>query len=227
MAKKSKSDKSGKKSVKPVRQTGDAPETEPRAASRQTESGSAEAIISPRRRQRAGEAAPPLPPPASLPIQDAGPASARVSATAPTTALITGLTALANRSALVVDGRVRAAGLRTADLSVYALLALGPKLTPGDIAESTGMAATTVSSLLRRAEERGDVERTPNPRDARSSFLVLTDSGRFRFTEALVYLDPLVRELKQAGVPTGTQVVSALGVLRRWVDAMGSDGWRG
>jgi len=227
MAKKEKSGKSGKKVHKSGLQTGERAPGSPKAIgpSKRKAQEPTPGLISPRRRQRAGEA--PLPLPAAAPIVTPDPlvASARTPATpssAPTTALITSLAALANRSGLLVDARIRASGLRSAELSVYALLAAGQKLTPGDVVEATGLAATTISSLIRRAESRGDLERTPNPRDARSSFLVLTDTGRFRYTEALVYLDPLVRDLKLAGVPTGTQVVSALGVLRRWVDAMGA-----
>jgi len=214
MTKKAKSGKSDKKKGK----VGGSPTLRTSEVAHTTRATGTEPVISPRRRQRAGEAMAPVAGPGAPAAPDPAPSVAP--STAPTTALITNLTSIANRSTLAVDARVRASGLRTPELSVYALLADGQRLTPGEISEATGLAPTTVSSLLRRAEQRGDIARVPHPRDARSYHLLLTDSGRFRYTEALVYLDPLVRSLRQPGVPTGTQVVSALALLRRWVDAM-------
>lgn len=63
------------------------------------------------------------------------------------------------------------------EFALYGLIAdLGP-LTSSDLVRATGMSPTTVSGLVRRCESRGELERTPNPDDARSMHLSLTPFG--------------------------------------------------
>jgi DNA-binding MarR family transcriptional regulator len=52
----------------------------------------------------------------------------------------------------------------------------GP-LTPKELAARTGRPLTTVSDVVRRLVDRGDVERLPNPADGRSHLLRLTKRG--------------------------------------------------
>jgi DNA-binding MarR family transcriptional regulator len=62
----------------------------------------------------------------------------------------------------------------------YAVLSLvgvrGPvRLT--EVAAELGLPLTTASDVVRRLETRGDVRRTPNPGDGRSSLFELTPAG--------------------------------------------------
>ena len=63
----------------------------------------------------------------------------------------------------------------------YALLSLiggSGSITPTEAAARLGLPVTTASDRIRRLEERGLVERRPNPGDGRSSLLSLTPRGR-------------------------------------------------
>lgn len=53
--------------------------------------------------------------------------------------------------------------------------ALGPKM---------GMEATSLSRILKNMEERGLIERRPNPKDGRSVLIYLTDFGREKRKDA-------------------------------------------
>jgi DNA-binding MarR family transcriptional regulator len=55
--------------------------------------------------------------------------------------------------------------------------ALAP-LTPKELAGFIGMAPTTLSTYLRRLEERGELVRRQNPNDGRSVLLELTAEGK-------------------------------------------------
>ena len=77
----------------------------------------------------------------------------------------------------LLDEALRDVAVTADEFGLYSLLyELGPT-TPTQIARWTGMAPTTVSGMVRRLTARGHVAPMPNPRDARSRLLGLTDEG--------------------------------------------------
>jgi DNA-binding MarR family transcriptional regulator len=77
----------------------------------------------------------------------------------------------------LLDDALRDLAITADEFGLYSLLyELGPT-TPTQIARWTGMAPTTVSGMVRRLTARGHVAPMPNPRDARSRLLGLTDDG--------------------------------------------------
>ncbi|SCL35938.1 DNA-binding transcriptional regulator, MarR family [Micromonospora rhizosphaerae] len=83
----------------------------------------------------------------------------------------------------LLDEALRDLGVTADEFGLYSLLhELGPS-TPTQIARWTGMAPTTVSGMARRLIAREHVTQMPNPRDARSRLLGLTNEGQ-RVTNA-------------------------------------------
>jgi DNA-binding MarR family transcriptional regulator len=73
--------------------------------------------------------------------------------------------------------------------------ALGP-LTPSELAARTGRPITTVSDLVRKLVERGDVERLPNPEDGRSHVLRVTKRGERRWRAGWPALQATVSDIE-------------------------------
>ena len=91
------------------------------------------------------------------------------------------LVALATRLPAALDAQMqRDAGTTHFEYHVMAVLAEAPDGTmrPGDIATAVGGSLSRVSHQLRRLEDKGWIERTPDSADSRYSFAVLTDVGR-------------------------------------------------
>lgn len=77
----------------------------------------------------------------------------------------------------LLDEALRDLAVTADEFGLYSLLyELGPT-TPTQIARWTGMAPTTVSGMARRLSARGHLTHLPNPDDARSRLLALTDDG--------------------------------------------------
>ena len=77
----------------------------------------------------------------------------------------------------LLDEALRDLAVTGDEFGLYSLLyELGPT-TPTQVARWTGMAPTTVSGMVRRLTARGHVAPMPNPRDARSRLIGLTDEG--------------------------------------------------
>ncbi|WP_040793715.1 MarR family winged helix-turn-helix transcriptional regulator [Nocardia paucivorans] len=75
------------------------------------------------------------------------------------------------------DAALRPLGLRYAQVPVLALLRDGVELTQKELAEATGIEQPSMAQLLTRMERDGLIRRTPNPRDARSQRIGLTDKA--------------------------------------------------
>jgi DNA-binding MarR family transcriptional regulator len=87
--------------------------------------------------------------------------------------------ALAARLALAVSGReLRAAGVDPEDYGPLSFIGVMQPVTRTRLAEAIGARRTTVRDLVARLIERGHVEERPNPRDGRSTLLVLTPAGQ-------------------------------------------------
>jgi DNA-binding MarR family transcriptional regulator len=70
-----------------------------------------------------------------------------------------------------------AGGLSGEDFGFYSLLGRFGPTTPTQVVRWTAMRPTTVSTLVRRLQQRGHVEQRPHPADGRSRLLALTPAG--------------------------------------------------
>lgn len=86
----------------------------------------------------------------------------------------------------LLDDAVGLAGLDAHEFGLYATLAATGPVTPTQLTRWTGIRPTTLSAMLRRVAQRGDLERLPHPGDGRSYLVRLTESGRTRYRDAQV-----------------------------------------
>jgi DNA-binding MarR family transcriptional regulator len=77
---------------------------------------------------------------------------------------------------------------------------LGP-VTASELARWTGMPLTTLSTLVRRCEARGELTRVTNPSDRRSSHLALSEHGMKIYQECV---PPLLDALAQLSAKLST-----------------------
>jgi DNA-binding MarR family transcriptional regulator len=70
------------------------------------------------------------------------------------------------------------AEIRSDEYALYSLILQEGPMTPTQVADRLSMAVTTVLDHLHTMEERGHLEREPNPADGRSVRLALTPEGR-------------------------------------------------
>ena len=91
-------------------------------------------------------------------------------------------------------------GLTGDELALYSILVAAPGITPSELSRWMAAPATSVSSYIKRLENRGHASRRQVPSDRRSYGIHLTQAGRRAHQSA--------RELF---VPVRNQVVEALG----------------
>lgn len=85
-----------------------------------------------------------------------------------------------------------------------------PECRVADVARALSITVGGTSKLVDRIEAAGWCARTPNPSDARSSVLTLTDAGRRRLAAArLSFEDELERGLGAAVPPTELTALAA------------------
>ena len=77
-----------------------------------------------------------------------------------------------------IDAAIADTGLDADEFAMYSVLAQGDGMTPTDLAHWMTAPATTVSSYVKRFEQRGHVERQQHPDDGRSYVIRLTADGR-------------------------------------------------
>lgn len=85
---------------------------------------------------------------------------------------------LSRRVDALLDRALTEADISPSDFGLYSLLAVDGPLTPSELARRSASPATTISQALQRLERRGHARRRPNPEDARSTLVELTDAGR-------------------------------------------------
>lgn len=76
-----------------------------------------------------------------------------------------------------VERDLRHLGLTGDEFVVYSLLHSTGPATPTQISRWTGMAKASVAEMLRQISARGHLNHLPNPDDARSQLVQLTDDG--------------------------------------------------
>lgn len=84
----------------------------------------------------------------------------------------------------LVSSELEAAGVETDDYGVLSFIGHLQPVSRARLAEAMGLRRTTLRDSVGRLIERGDVEERANPRDGRSTLLVLTPSGQETFQRA-------------------------------------------
>jgi DNA-binding MarR family transcriptional regulator len=91
-----------------------------------------------------------------------------------------------------------AAGLSGEEFGFYSLLRRFGPVSPSQVVRWTAMRPTTVSTLVRRLQQRGHVEQRPHPGDGRSRLLALTPAGEAVHGEAATAFFAATRALSAA-----------------------------
>jgi DNA-binding MarR family transcriptional regulator len=100
-----------------------------------------------------------------------------------------------------LDDVLAGSGLSGNDFGLYSLLgAFGPA-TPTQIHRWTGWPTTTVSAHLGRVDQRGHLERQPNPNDGRSLLVALAPDGTAALRQATGPFLAAMHELRPRFVP--------------------------
>jgi DNA-binding MarR family transcriptional regulator len=103
------------------------------------------------------------------------------------------------------------------DAELYWLLARIEQLqpvTPTELSDASGVGKTTLRDALQRLVDRGEVARTPNPRDARSYLVTLTPRGLRRFRAGGAAMRRAIRALdRQLELPL-EEAMSVAAALR-------------
>ena len=91
-----------------------------------------------------------------------------------------------------------AGGLSGDDFGFYSLLRRFGPVTSTQVVRWTAMRPTTVSTLVRRLQQRGHVEQRPHPDDGRSRLIALTADGEAAHTRAAATFFAATRDLAAA-----------------------------
>src|SRR3954454_13624644 len=103
-----------------------------------------------------------------------------------------------------------AGGLSGDDFGFYSLLRRFGPATPTQVVRWTAMRPTTVSTLVRRLQQRGHVEQRAHPDDGRSRLLALTAAGQAAHTRAAATFSAATRDLAAALGPDEPQQRASL-----------------
>ncbi|MGH2980784.1 MAG: MarR family winged helix-turn-helix transcriptional regulator [Solirubrobacterales bacterium] len=97
-------------------------------------------------------------------------------------------------------------GLRPSSASALVTVELHGPLTPSELADIESVKRPTATRILRKLEDEGLVQRTPDPKDGRSALISLSGEGRERLRRLRkrknAYLARRMRDLDAAEVET-------------------------
>jgi DNA-binding MarR family transcriptional regulator len=116
-------------------------------------------------------------------------------------------------SGRLVQHALEGTGLRGDDYAVYSYLLQRP-MTLTELADGTGLPLTTAAGYVKRFEERGHVERSPNPKDGRSQLLSLTTAGRRLTQQVAVQFGAEIKRLDDVIALQGIDSVELTDQLR-------------
>jgi DNA-binding MarR family transcriptional regulator len=86
--------------------------------------------------------------------------------------------------------------LTKVDFSLLMLLRANPTVSPKQLARALAITAPKLTLLLDRLQQRGMLQRRPNPTDGRSQLVVLTPSGRQLADRAGAAAQPMEDEVR-------------------------------
>jgi DNA-binding MarR family transcriptional regulator len=118
-----------------------------------------------------------------------------------------------------IDAVISDTGLDADEFAVYSVLAQGDGMTPTDLAHWMTAPTTTVSSYVKRFEQRGHVERRQHPDDGRSYVIQLTADGRAAHRAAGARFLPLLDDVNRLLGPDVDEVHQRLTQLHAAVTA--------
>jgi DNA-binding MarR family transcriptional regulator len=140
----------------------------------------------------------------------------------PRTTILFDIWILSHITTGLLDEALAGSGLNGDDFGLYSLLRGWAPATPGEVAQWSGMRPNTVSVALKRIESRGHLDRSPNPRDGRSSIVALNDRGLTAHASAAQGFFEAMKEVhgELSDTPSVRVVLQRLdGVLRQVADA--------
>lgn len=118
----------------------------------------------------------------------------------------------------MLDVALAPTGLTADEFGVYSVLTTTDSMTPSELAVWMSAPTTTVSSYVKRLEQRGHLERHRNPADGRSFVLRLTPSGRAAHKAAGKAFLPVLRGVSASLGADQHHVRRALTSLRAAVE---------
>ena len=118
----------------------------------------------------------------------------------------------------LLDTVLTASGLTADEFGVYSVLSSAESMTPSELARWVSAPATTVSSYIKRLEQRGHLQRSPNPADGRSYVVALTPAGRRAHRAAGEAFLPVLDRVVEALGRREQSVRRALALLRTCAD---------
>lgn len=120
----------------------------------------------------------------------------------------------------LLDAALASTGLTGDEFGIYSVLTSAEALTPTELARWMSAPPTTVSSYVKRLEERKHVVREPNPDDKRSYRVRLTPEGRRAHQAAGQAFMPVLDHVVAALGGNESAVRAALGDLHAALDSL-------
>ena len=120
----------------------------------------------------------------------------------------------------LLDTVVGPAGVRGDEFAIYSVLAATPGITPGELSRWMAAPPTSVSSYVKRLEERGHLTRRPHPTDRRSYRIHLTAAGRRTHQHAVTLFAPVRSQVIETLGDDEGRVRESLLRLRSIVDTL-------
>ncbi|MFT9016627.1 MAG: MarR family transcriptional regulator [Acetobacter sp.] len=108
------------------------------------------------------------------------------------------------------DIRLRELGFATAQLPVLAALRDGAQLSQTELARWAKVEQPTMAQMLARMERDGLVQRTPDPRDRRSSLISLTPKAQERLPAGRAVLRQANADMTQGLSPADVDTLVSL-----------------
>ena len=124
---------------------------------------------------------------------------------------------VARATTALLDAALAPAGLTADEFALYSALHHAGTLTPSALAQLLAVPPTTVSSYVRRLEQRGDLARATNPADRRSALLRLTPRGEAAYRTAGALFYPVHDRVAQVLARPVAEVQAALAALNHAV----------
>jgi DNA-binding MarR family transcriptional regulator len=85
--------------------------------------------------------------------------------------------AISQLTGRLMSEHMTGSGLTPNDFAIYSVIHAEERITPSRLAEIVGLPPTSLSYVIRRMEDLGDIRRIANPDDGRSVLLELTGKG--------------------------------------------------
>ena len=126
---------------------------------------------------------------------------------------------VANSTRAVLDEALRPSGLGAEEFALYSAVRRDGGITPTELASLMALPPTTVSSIVSRLERRGHVRRAPNPGDARSYRIQLTEAGMAAHRAAARLFAPVLARVESALGPGAAGARAGLAAMRDAVRA--------